>query len=46
MAYTYILILEATGVCASRSLEHIIKRSHVSIWKWMQKHADVVDPTP
>jgi hypothetical protein len=30
-------------VCASRSSEHIIKRSHVSIWKWMQKHADVVD---
>lgn len=30
--------------CASRSLKHITKRSHVSIWKWMQKHAaDVVD---
>jgi len=29
--------------CVSRSLEHIVKRSHVSIWKWMQKHADVVD---
>jgi putative transposase len=29
--------------CTSRSLEHIIKRSHVAIWKWIQKHACMAD---
>ena len=29
--------------CTSRSLEHIIKRSHVSVWKWVQKYGKVAD---
>jgi transposase-like protein len=29
--------------CTSKSLEYIIKRSHVSIWKWVQKNANVAD---
>jgi putative transposase len=29
--------------CTSRSLAHIIKRSHVSIWKWVQRYAEVAD---
>jgi transposase-like protein len=27
----------------SKSLEYIINRSHVSIWKWVQKNANVAD---
>ena len=29
--------------CTSKSLEYIIKRSHVSIWKWVQMNANVAD---
>jgi len=29
--------------CTSRSLAHMIKRSHVSIWKWVQRYANVAD---
>jgi putative transposase len=29
--------------CTSKSLEYIIRRSHVSIWKWVQKNANVAD---
>ena len=29
--------------CTSKSLEYIIKRSHVSIWKWVQKNASIAD---
>ena len=28
---------------ASKSLEPIIKRTHVSIWKWVQKYASLTD---
>jgi len=28
---------------ASHALEPIIKRSHVAIWKWIQKHSFVLD---
>jgi len=28
---------------ASRILEPIIKRSHVAIWKWIQKYSFVLD---
>jgi transposase-like protein len=29
--------------CTSKSPEHVIKRSHVYIWKWVQKNANVAD---
>jgi putative transposase len=29
--------------CASKCLDLIIKRTHVSIWKWVQKYAHIVD---
>jgi len=29
--------------CTSKSLEYIIRRSHVSIWKWVQKNTNVAD---
>src|SRR5215211_7923658 len=29
---------------ASKSLEPIIKRTHVSIWKWVQKYSKLADP--
>jgi transposase-like protein len=28
---------------ASKSLEPIIKRTHVSIWKWVQKYSKLAD---
>jgi putative transposase len=28
---------------ASKSLEPIIKRTHVSIWKWVQKYSNIAD---
>jgi hypothetical protein len=28
---------------ASHALEPIIKRSHVAVWKWIQKHSFVLD---
>ena len=28
---------------ASHALEPIINRSHVAVWKWMQKHSFVLD---
>ena len=29
--------------CTSKSLEYILRRSYVSIWKWVQKNANVAD---
>jgi putative transposase len=29
--------------CASKCLETVIHRTHVSIWKWVQKYAHIVD---
>jgi len=28
---------------ASHALEPIINRSHVAVWKWIQKHSSVLD---
>ena len=41
MEFTCILILEV--YVTSRSLEHIIKPSHVSSWKRVQRYAKVAD---
>jgi len=44
MVFTCILILGVSCRCTSKSLEYIIiRRSHISIWKWVQKNANVVD---
>jgi putative transposase len=29
--------------CASKCLEPLVKRSHVAIWKWIQKYSDCAD---
>ena len=28
---------------SSHALELLIKRSHVAVWKWIQKHSSVLD---
>jgi hypothetical protein len=39
MVFTYILIREVIDLQANKSLEPLIKRTHVSIWKWVQKYS-------
>ena len=36
--YLYFLGLSTRGVSKALSYLHIVKRSHVTIWKWIQKY--------
>ncbi len=36
--YLYFLGLSTRGVAKALSFLNVVKRSHVSIWKWIQKH--------
>jgi hypothetical protein len=42
MVFTSILIPEVTDL-QSKSLEPIIKRTQVAVWKWVQKYANLSD---
>jgi hypothetical protein len=44
MAYALYLYYASRSLrLASRCLEPIIERSHVAIWKWIQRFANVAD---
>lgn len=42
MVFTSILIPEVTDL-QSKSLEPIIKRTQIAVWKWVQKYANLSD---
>jgi putative transposase len=36
--YLYFLVLTYRNTSKASSFSHIVKRSHVAIWKWIQKY--------